>query len=247
MQSGSSVPGEADEPVSEDCLTLSIWAPSKSPEDKLPVMVWIPGGGFTQESASIPLYWGDTLASRRVIVVTINYRVGVFGFLAHPKLTRESPHHASGNYGLLDQIAALAWIKHNIAAFGDDPTRVTIWGQSAGSMSVNLLMASPLARGIFQLAIGESGGFFVPPGATGSVEKRFLPGAEQQGMKFAATIGAPSVEAMRKLGPQQILKASDAGTTHPIMDGYVPRQEPFDVFSGGHQNDVPVLHGSNAK
>jgi len=246
MQSGASVPGAAEEPVSEDCLTLSIWTPSKSPDDKLPVMVWIPGGGFTQESASMPLYWGDALARRGVIVVSINYRVGVFGFLAHPELTRESPNHSSGNYGLLDQIAALVWIKANIAAFGGDPARVTIWGQSAGSLSVNLLMASPLARGLFQGAIGESGGFFVPPAATGSVEKWFLPGAEQQGVKFAATAGAPSVEAMRKLGLEQILKASDAGTTHPIMDGFVLPQEPFDVFTAGHQNDVPLLLGSNA-
>jgi para-nitrobenzyl esterase len=118
MQSGASVPGAAAEPVSEDCLTLNIWTAAKSRDEKLPVMVWIPGGGFTQESASMPLYWGDTLASHGVIVVTINYRVGVLGFLAHPELTRESANHSSGNYGLLDQIAALAWIKRNIDAFG---------------------------------------------------------------------------------------------------------------------------------
>ena len=144
--------------MSEDCLTLSIWKPTKSREHKLPVMVWIPGGGFTQESASMPLYWGDMLATRGVIVVTINYRVGLLGFLSHPELSRESGHHSSGNYGLRDQIAALAWIKRNVAAFGGDPERVTIWGQSAGSMAVSLLMASPLARGLFQRTIGESGG-----------------------------------------------------------------------------------------
>src|SRR5580700_9367745 len=177
MQRGVSVPGSAAEPVSEDCLTLSLWTPAKSRDERLPVMVWIPGGGFTQESASIPLYWGAALARRGVIVVTINYRVGLLGFLAHPELTRESGHHTSGNYGLLDQIAALGWIKRNITAFGGDPERVTIWGQSAGSMSVSLLMASPLAHGLYQRAIGESGAYFVPPAATGSNEKKlFLKG-----------------------------------------------------------------------
>ena len=157
-QTGASVPGAPPEPVSEDCLTLSIWAPAKPREQKLPVMVWIPGGGFTQESASMPLYWGDALATRGVIVVTINYRVGLLGFLAHPELSRESGHHTSGNYGLLDQIAALAWIKRNVAAFGGDPERVTIWGQSAGSMAVSLLMASPLARGLFQRRSARAAG-----------------------------------------------------------------------------------------
>lgn len=246
MQSGASVPGAADEPVSEDCLTLSIWTAAKSRDEKLPVMVWIPGGGFTQESASMPLYWGDTLAKRGVIVVTINYRVGVFGFLAHPELTRESASHSSGNYGLLDQIAALGWIQRNIAAFGGDPSRVTIWGQSAGSMSISLLMASPLARGLFQRAIGESGAFFVPPAATGSVERWFLAGAEQQGVKFGAAAGAPSIAALRKLSPELILKASDEGTTHPIIDGYVLPEEPYEAFMADRQNDVPLLVGSNA-
>ena len=246
MQGGASVPGAAEEPVSEDCLTLSIWTPAKSSDDRLPVMVWIPGGGFTQESASMPLYWGDMLARRGVLVVTINYRVGVFGFLAHPELTRESLNHSSGNYGLLDQIAALVWIQRNIAAFGGDPARVTIWGQSAGSMCVNLLMASPLARGLFQRAIGESGGFFVPPAATGSVERWFLAGTEKEGAKFAAAAGASSLEALRNLSPADVLKAGDAGTTHPIMDGYVLTEEPYDTFTAGRQNDASLLVGSNA-
>jgi para-nitrobenzyl esterase len=247
MQSGASVPGAAEEPVSEDCLTLNIWTPAKSRDERLPVMVWIPGGGFTQESASMPLYWGDKLVRRGVIVVTINYRVGLFGFLSHPALTRESGHHSSGNYGLLDEIAALAWLKRNIAAFGGDPDRVTIWGQSAGSMLVNLLMTSPLARGLFQRAIGESGGLFIPPAVTGSAETWFLTGAEQQGVKFATVVGTSSIEALRKLGPEQILKAmGNAGTTHPIMDGYVLPKGPYDVFKEGRQNDVPLLVGSNA-
>jgi para-nitrobenzyl esterase len=232
MQTGVSVPGAASEPVSEDCLTLSVWTPVKSPGQTLPVMMWIPGGGFTQESGSIPLYWGDNLARRGVIVVTINYRVGLLGFLAHPDLTRESGHHSSGNYGLLDQIAALAWIHRNIAAFGGDPGRVTIWGQSAGSMSVSLLMASPLAHGLYQRAIGESGAYFVPPAATGSNEKKlFLPGAEEQGVKLASALGAASLAELRKLEPERFLKDVDTAPSHPIIDGYVVPEEPFAAFA----------------
>ena len=162
MQTGVSVPGAAPEPVSEDCLTLNVWTPAAA-RGRLPVMVWIPGGGFTQESASMPLYWGDVLTRRGVIVVTINYRVGVFGFLAHPDLSRESRFGTSGNYGLLDQIAALEWVKRNIGAFGGDAGRVTIWGQSAGAMAVTMLTTSPLSKGLMHRAIGQSGGFFTPP------------------------------------------------------------------------------------
>jgi para-nitrobenzyl esterase len=246
VQSGASVPGAAAEPVSEDCLTLSIWTPAKSREQKLPVMVWIPGGGFTQESASMPLYWGDALATRGVIVVTINYRVGLLGFLAHPELTRESTHHSSGNYGLLDQIAALGWIKRNVAAFGGDPGCVTIWGQSAGSMSANLLVASPLGHGMFQRAIGESGAFFLPPAVTGSPESWFLTGAEHEGVKLVTALGASSMEGLRKLEPEKFLKDGDPGTTHPIIDGYVLPEEIYAAFAAGRQNDVPILIGSNA-
>jgi para-nitrobenzyl esterase len=209
-------------------------------------MVWIPGGGFTQESASIPLYWGDMLARRGVIVVTINYRVGLLGFLSHPELTRESAHHSSGNYGLLDQIAALAWIKRNVAAFGGDSDRVTVWGQSAGSMAVSLLMASPLAHGLFQRAIGESGAYFVTPAATHSAEELFLKGAEEQGVRLASDLGAMSLVALRKLQPEQFLKGGIAGTTHPIIDGYVVPEEPYAAFAAGRQNDVPTLIGSNS-
>jgi para-nitrobenzyl esterase len=246
MQRGVSVPGSAAEPVSEDCLTLSIWTPAKSRDERLPVMVWIPGGGFAQESASIPLYWGDKLARRSVIVVTINYRVGLLGFLSHPALTRESGFHSSGNYGLLDQIAALAWIKRNVAAFGGDSERVTIWGQSAGSMSISLLMSSPLARGLFQRAIGESGAWLVPPAATRFPERLFLQGAEEQGVRLASDLGAMSLQALRKLAPEQFLKDGAAGTMHPIIDGYVLPEEPYIAFAAGRQNDVPILIGSNA-
>ena len=162
MQTGVSMPGETPPAVSEDCLYLNIWTPAKSVREHLPVIVWIYGGGYINGSASMPLYWGDRLAHKGVIVVTIAYRLGPLGFLAHPELTRESPHHSSGNYGLMDQIAALEWIQRNIAAFGGDPKSVTIAGQSSGAISVSILMASPLAKNLFQRAIGESGGLFEP-------------------------------------------------------------------------------------
>jgi para-nitrobenzyl esterase len=135
--------------VSEDCLYLNIWTPAetKTPQEHLPVIVWIYGGGYINGSASMPLYWGDRLAQKGVVVVTIAYRLGPLGFLVLPELTRESPHHSSGNYGLMDQIAALEWIQRNIAAFGGDPKCVTIAGQSSGAISVSILMASPLAKG----------------------------------------------------------------------------------------------------
>src|ERR1700692_2022868 len=162
MQTGLSMPGETPPAVSEDCLYLNIWTPIRKADAHLPVLVWIHGGGYTNGSAAMPLYWGDRLAQKGVIVVTIAYRLGPLGFLAHPELTGESAHHSSGNYGLMDQIAALEWVHKNIAAFGGDPKRVTIAGQSSGSISVSILMASPLAKGFFQRAIGESGGLFAP-------------------------------------------------------------------------------------
>src|SRR5690348_9292594 len=148
---------------SEDCLYLNIWTPAKlekKSKDKLPVMVWIYGGGFGAGATSEPRQDGTNLAKEGVVVVSFNYRLGVFGFFAHPELAKESEHHAAGNYGLLDQVAALQWVRKNVAAFGGDPHKVTIFGESAGSFSVSALMASPLARGLFQRAIGESGAFF---------------------------------------------------------------------------------------
>ena len=146
--------------MSEDCLYLNVWTPARAATERLPVMVWIYGGGFQAGSASEPRQDGEKLAGKGVVVVSFNYRLGVFGFLAHPELTRESGHNASGNYGLLDQVAALQWVKANIAAFGGDPGKVTIFGESAGSFAVSALMASPLAQGLFHRAIGESGAFF---------------------------------------------------------------------------------------
>ncbi|HEV8181137.1 MAG TPA: carboxylesterase family protein, partial [Candidatus Angelobacter sp.] len=179
-------------PLSEDCLYLNIWTPAKSSKDRLPVMVWIHGGGFTRGYGGSRAYDGEALARKGAVIVTINYRLGIFGFFAHPALSAESGHHASGNYAFLDQIAALQWVQKNIAAFGGDPTRVTIFGESAGSWAVNVLMASPLARGLFQRAIGESGGSFSP--------MKPLAEAEREGEKLAASL-APAPAAADKPSP----------------------------------------------
>jgi para-nitrobenzyl esterase len=250
-------------PLSEDCLYLNIWTPAKPASDlqnKLPVMVWIHGGGFTRGHSGSAAYDGEPLARRGVVVVSINYRLGIFGFFAHPELTAESqrlaPGHYSGhasspaqplahpgfsgNYALLDQIAALQWVKKNIAAFGGDPERVTIFGESAGSWAVNALMASPLAKGLFQRAIGESGGLFTP--------MRTLAEAETQGVEMAAKAGARenAVKALRALSAENLLKMSTGETVLPIVDGYVLPQDVKSTFAQGKQNDVPLLVGSNA-
>lgn len=156
------MPGEPPSPSSEDCLYLNVWAPTAPSAGPRPVLVWFPGGGLANGSTSIPLYDGAALARRSVVVITVAYRLGALGFLAHPALSAESPDHGSGNYGLLDQVAALEWVRANAAAFGGDPDRVAIAGQSAGATSVSILMASPRARGLFQRAIGQSGGLFEP-------------------------------------------------------------------------------------
>jgi len=248
MQTGVSMPGETPPAVSEDCLYLNVWTPAKRARAPLAVMVFIHGGGFANGSAAMPLYWGDALARKGVVVVSFAYRLGPLGFLALPALSDESGRHASGDYGLMDQIAALAWVKRNIAAFGGDPGRVTIFGQSAGSMSVSVLMSSPLAKGLFEGAIGESGGVFEPirmaPG--------WLPaGAEKDGVVYAASLGAKSLADLRRLPAAQLLTAArllegtGASISHPVVDGYVLSASPYEVFAAGRQNDVPLLIGSN--
>jgi para-nitrobenzyl esterase len=241
MQSGVSMPGEPPSPVSEDCLYLNVWAPA-APGPPHPVMVFFPGGGFTNGSTSIPLYRGDQLASKGVVVVTVAYRLGPLGFLALPALTRESPQASSGNYGLLDQIAALRWVQRNIAALGGDPARVTIFGQSAGATSVSVLMASPLAKGLFQRAIGESGGLFEPL----QLAPRFrLKQAEADGLAYAATLGATSLDALRRLPASRFAGPGAAAVSHAVIDPYVLPLSPADAFAQGRQNDVPLLVGSN--
>jgi len=241
MQTGVSMPGETPPKVSEDCLYLNIWVPAQA--KSLPVIVWIYGGGFFNGSASMPLYWGDQLAKRGVIVVTFGYRVGPFGFLAHPELTAESPHHSSGNYGFMDQIAALKWVRSNIAAFGGDPARVTIAGQSAGAASVSVLMASPLAKGLFQRAIAQSGGMFEPLQLAPSY---LLVNAERDGEAYAKSVGANSLAELRAMPAPALLKGNAGEISHPVMDPYVLPRSPYDVFAAGEQNDVPILIGSNA-
>jgi len=243
MQDSVSMPGEIARAVSEDCLYLNIWTPGKGSQERLPVIVWIYGGGYISGSASMPLYWGDRLAHKGVIVVTIAYRLGPLGFLAHPELTRESPHQSSGNYGLMDQIAALEWIQRNIAEFGGDPKNVTIAGQSSGSISVSILMASPLTKGLFQRAIGESGGLFEP---LQLAPKFLLANAERDGEKYAASLGAKTLEEMRQL-PAAKLTGDGGGIVHPVIGPYVLPVSPYEAFAAGQQNDVPLLLGSNAE
>jgi para-nitrobenzyl esterase len=226
------------EPLSEDCLYLNVWTAAQSANERRPVMFWIHGGGFTRGSGSGTSYDGESLAKKGVVVVTINYRLGVFGFLSHPELTKESDHNSSGNYGLLDQIAALEWTRKNIGAFGGDPQRVTIFGESAGSWGVNYLMATPLARGLFQRAIGESGGVF---GRVTKLEK-----VEQSGSAFAASMGSGSVQALRAKSAADVLKAVGQMTFPANVDGWLFPEDVNTIFAEGKQNDVPLIAGSNA-
>jgi para-nitrobenzyl esterase len=228
-----------EQPISEDCLYLNVWTNAHKGA-KRPVFLWIYGGGFSSGGTAVPIYDGEAMAKKGVIFVSANYRVGVFGFLAHPDLTKESPNHASGNYGLLDQIAALKWIKNNIAAFGGDPDNVTIDGQSAGSMSVNCLVASPAAHGLFNKAIAESGSFMV---ANPLIQSTTLQTAEDQGVKFATSAHANSIEDLRKVPAADLMKV--AGRFSPITDGYVLPKPVYLIFAKGAQNNIPVITGWN--
>ena len=243
MQTGVSMPGETPPKVSEDCLYLNVWSPpSRTP--LAPVMVWIHGGGYSNGSAAMPLYWGDRLARRGVVVVSLGYRLGPLGFLAHPELSRESGYASSGNYGLMDQIAALQWVQRNIAAFGGDPHRVTIFGQSAGAMSVSLLIASPRASGLFQRAIGQSGGVFEPTQLAPGYQ---LAQAEKDGVAYAASLGARSLADLRALPAAKLLEGEAGVVTHPVIEPWILPLSPYDAFVAGRQNNVPVLIGSNAE
>ena len=225
---------------SEDCLYLNVWTPAKSPKEKRPVVVWIYGGGFNSGGCDDPIYDGAATARKGVIFVSANYRVGLFGSFAHPDLTKESGYGASGNYGLLDQIAALKWVQKNIAAFGGDPDNVTIDGQSAGSMSVNCLMASPLAKNLFEKAIAESGAYMVS--ATRGM--RTLQEAEAQGVKSAQTLKATSIADLRNMPAEDIQKQL-RGNFSPIVDGYVLPEPIPAIFAAGKQNKVTLLTGWN--
>lgn len=234
-----------DPGASEDCLTLNVWTPVKA--KVLPVMVWIYGGGFAAGGTSEARQNGQYLAHRGVVVVSMNYRLGIFGFFALPELTAESPHHASGNYGLMDQTAALEWVKRNIAAFGGDPNNVTIFGESAGSISVSAQMASPLAQGLFQKAIGESGGAFFLRGLTSSTREV----QEQRDATFAQkAFGTSKLEDLRKLSADEILKGARTKMSSPVrfapdVDGYFLPQSVPQIFAEGKQAHIPLLAGWN--
>jgi para-nitrobenzyl esterase len=223
------------EPISEDCLYLNVWTGAKSAGEKRPVIVWIYGGGFLSGGSAVPLYDGEAMAKKGIVFVSINYRVGIFGFFAHPDLTKESGRNASGNYAILDQLAALRWVKRNIAAFGGDPGNVTIAGQSAGSISVNILVASPLGKDLFQKAIGESGASFSTPFTT-------LAKAEEAGEAYGKSLNAPSLADLRKISADDLMKKPFA-VWGAIADGYVLPAPIAAIFAAGKENKVPLLTG----
>ena len=230
--------------MSEDCLYLNIWTPAKSAAERLPVLVYFFGGGFIAGDGSEPRYDGESLATKGIVAVTVNYRLDVFGFFAHPELTRESPHHASGDYGLMDQSAALKWVKANITAFGGDPDKITIGGESAGSLSVSAQMASPLSKGLIAGAIGESGSVL------GTLSAEPLAKGEEQGLKFATMVGAKSLAALRAMSSDEVLRAAGepgAGRFPLTVDGYFFPEAPAAIFESGKQAHVPLLAGWNSE
>lgn len=241
--------GEPSAGKSEDSLYLNIWTPAKANTDKLPVLVWIYGGGFSFGSSADALTDGTHLANKGVVLVSIAYRVGPLGFLAHPELSAENPNNVSGNYGLLDQIAALEWIKRNIEAFGGDSNRVTIFGESAGGISVSMLAASPLAEGLFQGAISQSGGSFGPtrkPSYPGE-NMYTLAQAEADGVKYVESFGASSIAELRQMDAETFIPQHWPVTNAwPIVDGHVIPGDQHELYQQGRYNDVPVLVGYNS-
>ncbi len=230
--------------VSEDCLTLNVWTPAKRNSKDLPVLVYFYGGGFVAGDASEPRYNGESMAKKGVVVVTVNYRLGVFGFLAHPELSAGSAYKASGNYGLLDQALALQWVKDNIAAFGGNPNQVTIAGESAGSISVSYQMASPLSKGLIHGAIGESGAGIHPTLAPVSLSE-----AENTGREFLAKAGVNSIAEARKMSAKDLLEIyqEDGRFGFPVViDNYFLSKTLPEIFGAGEQAQVPLLLGWNS-
>jgi para-nitrobenzyl esterase len=238
-----------DSQPSEDCLTLNIWMPAKPVSSKLPVFLWYYGGGFVAGGSSERRYDGENLAKKGIMVVEPNYRLGVFGFLSHPELTKESGHNASGNYGLLDQVAALKWVVNNIAVFGGDPRNITIGGESAGSFSVSALMASPLSKDLFQRAIGESGAFFPSKEDAGLIAKPRVE-TEKLGIRFAQSVGAKTLADLRAKSGQELLlaasKMDDGFDFRPNIDGYFLQSDVATIYAQGRQAHVRLLAGWNA-
>lgn len=234
---------------SEDCLYLNVWSPAKSSSEKLPVMVWIYGGGFALGSTSAPVYSGEQIAKLGVVFVSVAYRLGPLGFMAHPELTAESPEKISGNYGLLDQIQGLKWVQKNIRAFGGDPDKVTIFGESAGAESVSMLSASPLTKGLFSGAISESGGSFSPVKNNREADcMQLMKGAEQAGIDFMKRMGASSISELRKMQPEKWANdpMSQMGGFWPVVDGYVITDDQYKLYEQGKYNDVNVIIGTNS-
>ena len=232
--------------ISEDCLYLNVWVPANARAGAtMPVLVYYYGGGFVAGDGSEPRYDGESMAKRGIIVVTTSYRLGIFGFFSHPELTAESPLHASGNYTLMDQAAALLWVRNNIARFGGDPRRVTIAGESAGSFAVSAQMASPVAKDLFSGAIGESGAFFSTTIATPPRSE-----TEQIGVKFGQTVGATTLAALRAMSATELLEAaSRPGMPRfgPNVDGWFFPEVPSKIFEAGKQARVPLLAGWNSE
>ena len=235
MQGG----GPGGQPMSEDCLYVNVWTGAASASERRPVMVWSYGGAFTGGAGSNPGYDGEALAKKGVIVVTYNYRVGPFGWFSHPELSRESGHNASGNYGLMDLVAALQWVQKNIGAFGGDPRRVTIFGESAGGALVAALVGSPQGAGLFQRAISESASWM----GTRMTPMMTLADAEDAGRKVAAALGAKSLADLRAIPAEQLQK--DGRGTRPMVDGWYIREDLSATFAQGRQKEVDVLVGSN--
>ena len=239
--------GHLNATSSEDCLQLNVWTPRWPMHSPVPVMVWIHGGGNIAGSGVEPLFNGETLAHHGIVLVTINYRLGVFGFFSHPELTKESPHHASGNYGLLDQIMALHWVQDNIVKFGGDPENVTMFGESAGSMDVNVLMTTPLSKGLFKRVIAESGPVTAPP---------TLAEGEKKGEEFAAKLnitGGQALAKLRALTSDELLKATGEGLSSvgPMLgmdvDGWVLPESPAKDFATGQEQRVGLILGNNSQ
>ncbi len=242
LQTGVSMPGEAPPVTSEDCLYLNVWSPVEHDSEPLPVIVWIHGGGWTNGATAMPLYSGANLAKRGVVFVSVAYRQGPLGFLAHPELSAEAG--SSGNYALMDQIAALRWVQANIASFGGDPKRVTIAGQSAGGMAVSMLMASPEAHGLFSGAIGQSGGLFEPLQLAPNYQ---LAAAEKDGVAYAASMGAQSLEELRALPAAKLLGGKAGSVGHPVIEPRFLPLSPYDAYVAGKVAPVPLLAGANAE
>jgi len=234
---------------SEDCLYLNVWSPARSAKDRLPVMVWIHGGGFIAGATAEKLYHSEHIAKKGVIVVTIGYRLGALGFLAHPDLSAENDKHTSGNYGLLDMVAALKWVQRNISAFGGNPNRVTIFGESAGGIAVSMLCASPLAKGLFHGAISQSGGSFGPVRSGGGPGENLqsLADAERAGEKWALKAGVSSVADLRSLPADKLPAAvMGDGVGWPVMDRWVIPGDQYTLYNAGRYNDTPVIVGHNS-